>query len=389
MNVLKLVWIVIQFIVGYQLVIPFLFYFVYLLKKKNRLIATDDITSTERDYAIIVTAFEQTILLPEVVGSLLKLNYSNYMIYVVADKCDTTNLYFESDKVVVLKPEVVLASNTKSHFYAIANFKRNHTVLTIIDSDNIVDANYLKELNPFFDHGFEAIQGVRAAKNLDTTFACLDAARDIYYHYYDGKILFGIGSSATLTGSGMAFTIGLYRECLQSLEISGAGFDKVLQAEIVKRDYRIAFAENAIVYDQKTAQSDQLVNQRARWINTWFKYFVLGFDLIIKGIKSLSINQFLFGIVVIRPPLFLFIAASIMCCIINLFIFSIQSLVWIIALGIFIFSFNLALRKGDTDERIYRSLKNIPRFIYLQFVALIYARNANKRSIATKHQGPS
>jgi hypothetical protein len=46
--------------------------------------------------------------------------------------------------------------------------------------------------------GFAAVQGERKAKNLDTTYACLDAARDIYYHFYDGKLLFHIGSSATL-----------------------------------------------------------------------------------------------------------------------------------------------------------------------------------------------
>lgn len=386
MNLLKLAWIIIQIIIGYQLIVPFLFYVIFRLKgKTGKILASHPITSTEPDYAIIVTAFEQTVLLPQVVTSLLKLNYSNYLIYIVADKCDISNLNFDSDKVILLKPEKVLASNTRSHFYAIANFKREHDILTIIDSDNLVDENYLKELNVFFDNGFKAVQGVRAAKNLDTTYACLDAARDIYYHYYDGKILFSIGSSATLAGSGMAFTVELYKECLEELTIEGAGFDKVLQAEIVKRDLQIAFAEEAIVYDQKTAHADQLVNQRARWINTWFKYFSLGFEILGKGIKNASVNQFLFGIVIIRPPLFMFILSSIICCIISLFLFPLQSIIWLIAIGIFILSFYLALINENTDERIMRSLINIPRFIFFQLISLVHAKDANKRSVATKH----
>ncbi len=386
MNLLKLTWIIIQIIIGYQLIVPFLFYVIFLLNgKKIKLISSHSNTTIERDYAIIVTAFEQTTLLPQVVASLLSLNYTNYLIYVVADKCDISNLNFESDKVVLLKPETVLASNTRSHFYAISKFKREHDVLTIIDSDNLVDENYLQELNTYFDNGFKAVQGLRAAKNLDTTYACLDAARDIYYHYYDGKILYSIGSSATLTGSGMAFTVDLYKDCLEKLTIEGAGFDKVLQAEIVKRDLRIAFAEDAIVYDQKTAHADQLVNQRARWINTWFKYFSLGFSILGQGIKNLSINQFLFGIIIIRPPLFLFILSSIICCVVNLFIFPLHAIIWLVAIATFIFSFYLALTKANTDERIYRSLINIPRFIFLQLISLLYAKNANKRSVATKH----
>src|SRR5690606_30379501 len=102
-----------------------------------------------------------------------------------------------------------------------------------------------------FSQGYHAVQGRRQAKNLNTTIACLDAARDNFYDFYDGKLLFKLGASSTLAGSGMAFRTKLYRECLESLEISGAGFDKVLQAEIVKRGYRIAHAPKAIVYDEK------------------------------------------------------------------------------------------------------------------------------------------
>lgn len=385
MTILKIFWFIIQFIVGYQLIIPILFYLIYLLKRNAKDCPSNINSDKERDYAIIVTAFEQVTLLPQVVASLLKMEYSNYLIYVVADKCDVTNLNFFNDKVVLLKPETVLGSNIKSHFYAIENFKREHEVLTIIDSDNLVEKDYLNELNPFFDAGFEAVQGVRAAKNLDTTYACLDAARDIYYHYYDGKILFAINSSATLTGSGMAFTVSLYKDCLENLNIEGAGFDKVLQAEIVKRNLRIAFAENAIVYDQKTAYADQLINQRARWINTWFKYFILGFAILARGVKNLSANQFWFGIVIIRPPLFLFILSSIICFVFDLFLLPQYAIIWIIAIGVFIFSFYLALKKGKTDERIYSSLINIPKFVYLQLISLVYAKGANKRSVATKH----
>lgn len=375
-------WIVLQIIIGYNLVLPIVLFLFYKLFKKER---KKSLYQTDYDYAIIVTAYEQTGLLHSVVDSLLQLNYKNYLIYVVADNCDISNLHFNNEKVILLRPETVLASNTRSHLYAISHFKRAHEILTIIDSDNLTDPEYINELNVFFDQGFEAVQGVRAAKNLNTTFACLDAARDIYYHFYDGEILFELGSSATLAGSGMAFKTDLYKACFENLDITGAGFDKVLQAQLLKQGKRIAFAENAIVFDEKTTNSAQLVNQRSRWINTWFKYFGYGFDILFKGIKGLNWNQFLFGVILLRPPLFMFILLSLFCAFINLFIFPFYTLIWFIAFGLFATGFLIALLRYPTDSRIYKSLINIPKFIFFQLLSLVHAKQANKRSVATKH----
>jgi len=383
MELLTALWIVVQVFIGYNLVLPVFLYILWKLKKPK--IYAAEKNGNEIDYAIIVTAYQQTNQLPVVVKSLLRLNYSNYIIYIVADHCDTSDLYFEDKRVIILTPPEILSSNTRSHFYAINNFIRPHERLTIIDSDNLVDPEYLNQLNPYFDNGFEAVQGIRKAKNLDTTYACLDAARDLYYHFYDGKVLFELGSSATLSGSGMAFTTKVYKDCLSHLDIKGAGFDKVLQAEIVGKDLRIAFTDQAIVYDEKTSQPSQLVNQRARWINTWFKYFKFGFQILGKGLKNGSMNQFLFGLILLRPPLFMFILLSGLFLLVNFFssVFGLFS--WLMAFVLFITGFYLALRNSKADPKIYKSLKGIPQFIFLQLISLTKSKNANKTSVATTH----
>ncbi|MDE3143952.1 MAG: glycosyltransferase family 2 protein [Bacteroidota bacterium] len=379
----NIVWIIFQLLIGFNLVFPFLLYLIFLVKKKKSIHKNN--SSAEADYAIIVTAYEQTETLPPVIDSLLKLNYSNYLIYIVADKCDVSNLQFDDEKVIVLRPEKTLASNTRSHFYAIRRFKRSHDRLTIIDSDNLVEPDYLNALNTYFDAGFAAVQGERKAKNLNTTVACVDAARDIYYHYFDGQILFAVGSSATLAGSGMAFTVELYRNCLEQLDITGAGFDKVLQKEILSRKYRIAFTKDAVVYDEKTSRSDQLINQRARWINTWFRYFRFGFVLIAEGIFNFNWNQFLFGFVLLRPPLFIFLILSFLLMMINVFIDPFTALIWLTGFIIFTTGFFIALLNSDTDKRIYQSLGGIPKFIFYQVLSLLKVRKANKHSVATQH----
>lgn len=386
MKILEWIGFAVQAAIGYNLVFPVFLLLIYGLRKAMNPPRPAIGDEALPDYGIIVTAYEYTAQLPAVVGSLLQLNYERYHIYVVADKCDISNLHFPADKVELLRPEQVLGSNTRSHFYAISRFIRPHTHLTIIDSDNLTDPEYLNELNVYFDQGYQAVQGVREAKNLDTTYACLDAARDIYYHFYDGKVLFGAGSSATLAGSGMAFSTALYQEVLGHLDVTGAGFDKVLQEGIVSRGYRIAFADKAIVYDEKTTGSDQLVKQRARWINTWFKYFGYGFKILFKGIARFSLNQILFGLVLLRPPLFIFLLLSVFFMVVNLLIAPVMSLVWLVGLLVFVLGFYVSLKNSPTDPKIYQSLVNIPKFMFYQLTALVNARRANKISVATRQE---
>lgn len=385
MPFLTTIWDIIQILIGYNLVLPLLLFLIWCIFKRRNYSPINH-PEKEADYAIIVTAYQFTDNLETVVKSIKKLNYSNYIIYIVADNCDISNLHFQDDKVVLLKPEHVIASNTGSHQYAINHFIRNHERLTIIDSDNLVHPEYLLELNKYFNKGYVAVQGVRSAKNIETTYSRLDAARDIYYHFYDGKILHQLGSSATLAGSGMAFNVNLYQDFLKHNHVKGAGFDKILQYFIVKQNLRIAFAQEAVVFDEKTSKSDQLVKQRARWINTWFKYFGLGFSLLGKGIQNLSLNQTLFGLILLRPPLFIFLILSLICLFIDIVTGNIIGIaVWCSAFTLFIIGFALSLIFSNTDKKIYLSLIGIPKFVFLQLISLIRSKNANKHSVATQH----
>jgi cellulose synthase/poly-beta-1,6-N-acetylglucosamine synthase-like glycosyltransferase len=385
LTILYTAWIIFQTIIGFVLVFPVISWLVYLLVKKNP-VTKNDLPKTEADYGIIVTAYKDISNIPNVVQSLLKLDYTNYVIYVIADNCPRLEKDFNDDRVVILYPDPVLENQIKSHFYAIENFKRPHDRLTIIDSDNLVEPDYLTALNSSFDAGYEAVQGIRTAKNFDTAYACLDAANEIYYLFYDRKILFAIGSSSMLSGSGMAFTVRLYKECLgHLLEIAGAGFDKLLQKEILSRGNRIAFANEAIVYDEKTSSADQLVKQRARWNNTWFRYFKFGLGLLLKGISRFNLNQTLAGFTLVRPPLFILLIVCAMILLANVFISFTAVLVWAGLLLLFSIGFFIALTSSKTDKRIYQALVHIPKFIFLQVLSLLKVRRANQHSVATIH----
>lgn len=376
------VWIAFQILISINLILPSLTYIISLLKRQRE---TSDPAIAERDFGLIVTAYEQTDLLPSVVKSILNLNYKRFVVYIVADNCDISNLRFDNEQVVLLRPDDILASNVKSHFYAINRFIREHECLAIIDSDNIVDTSFLQEMNKVFSLGYEAIQGNRKAKNLNTTLACLDEAGDMYYRFIDRKLPFAVNSSASLAGSGMAFKTDLYKECLEFSSIEGAGFDKALQIELLKRGKRIAFAEAAIVYDEKTSKAAQLVNQRARWINTWFKYCKGGLMLMIKGLLTFNWNQFLVGVVFTRPPLFILAFLVIINIILDIIFLPVMVVYWIFILINFLSLFFISLQYFKATKSIYRALTRIPVFVFYQVISLMRSKRANQLSTSTKH----
>jgi cellulose synthase/poly-beta-1,6-N-acetylglucosamine synthase-like glycosyltransferase len=342
--------------------------------------------TTNRDYGIILTAYEQVDFVADAVKSLLDMDYLNFHIYVVADNCKPSEaLIFTDDRVEVLFPENILASNTASHFYAIEHFRRQHQTILIMDSDNLAHPQLINELNRYFELGFHAVQGLRSAKNLETTIACLDAARDIYYHFYDGKVIFELGSSATLAGSGMAFDSQLYIRMLKDIDIKGAGFDKVLQARLIAGGERIAFAQDAIVYDQKTSAPKQLVSQRSRWIATWFKYFKFGFGILYQGVACTNLNQLIFGTMLLRPPLFIFLSLAILLMVISLFTAQLLALVIFFSLIVYVISFLIPVLSKTTDKKIRRALVFIPKFIFYQFVSLAKSVFSSKPNVATRH----
>lgn len=372
-----------QILLATVLLFPVLSYIVYLLLPKRR----EAVKGTAPgDYAFIVTAYKYSGNLDNVINSLLKTDHPSFMIYVVADNCDPYEYHDPLGRVLILHPQPALTNQVKSHFYAIENFKRDHNRLVIIDSDNLLDPGFLKAIDPWFNRGYEAVQGVRTAKNSNTPLACLDAINELYYLFYDRKVLFAIGSSSMLSGSGMAFTTDLYRKCLGNSNTSGAGFDKVLQYRILSLGYTIAFAESAILYDEKTAHADQLVKQRARWNNTWFRFFPFSLKLMTQGIYTFSLNRLLFGFILFRPPLFLLVIFTGLAMLINLFVDPFFILLWFAASLIFIGGFFLALKKMHAPSQLYSALKFIPKFIWLQVRSLFKAKKANQYSVATEHR---
>lgn len=389
MIVLEYIFYVIQVITVFFLLFPFLNVIASLLIPGKKI--REKITK-QYDFAAVITAYKETEICIPLVESLLKQDYENYIVYLVADECDISVLNFDSEKVLVLKPEKKLGSKVKSIKYAIDNFKRKHEVVTIFDPDNLAHPDFMKITNKYFNNGFSAVQCRRTAKNVNTIYACIDAMGEYYYNYIVRLAPFKLGSSAPIAGSGMTIEYNLYKENLENEEIS-AGIDKVivaedkiLQAELVEKGYRIAFANDAIVFDEKVTSAAQVERQRTRWLNSYFMYAITALRIMFKGLFRLDWNQFYFGLNIFLPPLFIIILLSLLLTVVNLFISIPVFLSWVGALFIFNINFMLVLALSKVEKEIWKSLWGVPFFVFNQLMALFKIKRSKKEFMETKHE---
>lgn len=388
MKIAELIILAVQIFIIFFLLLPFLNVIISLLIPKKKLKKTN---LKQYDFAAVITAYKETDITIPCVESILKQNYSNYIIYLVADECDTSSLNFNNDKVVVLKPAKKLGSKVKSIKHAIENFKRKHDAIIIFDPDNLAHPQMFSKINLYFNNGYKAVQGRRTAKNVDTLYACLDAMGEYYYNYVTKYAPYKLRSSSPIAGSGMALDYDLYVNHLNAQEIESnihkviVAEDKILQADIVAAGYKIAFAWDAIVYDEKVSSGAQVERQRTRWINSYFKYCARAIEIIFKGIFNFSWNQFLFGLNIFLPPLFLLILASLFFTVLTFFTDRVMFWAWLCALGVFFLNFNIALMLSNVEKEIWKSMWGIPLFMFNQIMALLKIKRSNKDFMETEH----
>ncbi len=342
------------------------------------------------DFGLVITAYKDIAITLPLVDSLLKQNYTNYHVYLVADSCEISGLKFHSDKVSILKPETGLGSKVKSILYAIEHYTRPHTITVIFDPDNLAHPDVLSRMDVFFANGYFAIQGRRGPKNLDSMYACLDALGEYYYNHTQRFVPYMMGSSAPIAGSGMAINTKMYVDILHEIEEENkhqkviVAEDKLLQSKLVDRGVRIGYDRDAVIYDEKISSGYQAERQRTRWLNSYFKHLKDSLSIIGKGIAKFSFNEFFFGLVITTPPIIIMVMYSVFFVVLDLFIDVRYALAWIIAGCIFIGNFILAPLLHKPEKEIWKALPGIPAFMFNQILALFRLKRSNQDFMVTE-----
>ncbi len=345
------------------------------------------------DFACIITAYKNVEITIPGVKAMLEQPYASIRVYLVADACEPMAYPVEDARLTILWPDPPLNLKAKSIIYAMDHYVRPHKYTVVFDADNLVHPDFFFKMAAAIHPDRVAVQGQRTAKNLDTYYACADATGEFYKNYIERYIPPLLGSSAVISGSGMAVESTVYRDYLNSPEIQEGKEkwkkmlqeDKILQNFLVGKNNRIFFARDAIVYDEKVATGKQVETQRSRWLYSYFQNIPNVLRLLGKGLLRGSVNQLYFGLITISPPLFILLFSALALSLLGLWINPVFSVVLFASIFIFICNIFLTLYLSRVPKAIWRSIWGIPLFVWKQFRALFKMSNPNKNFQHTEH----
>jgi cellulose synthase/poly-beta-1,6-N-acetylglucosamine synthase-like glycosyltransferase len=338
--------------------------------------------------AVLVPGYKEDGIIVSTARNLLLQDYPKelYDVYIIADSFQPGTLRELSMlPVQVFEVSFEKSTKTKALNEAFSRINEPYELAVILDADNIPAADFLLKINAAWVKGAKAIQGRRVAKNLDTSFAILDACSEGINNNIFRKGANATGLTSSVIGSGMAFEYDLVKEILSGIKAVG-GFDKILQLEIVKKGLRIEYLEDALVFDEKVDSSHAFHQQRKRWVSSQFiylrKFFGAGIQQLFKG----NLSYFDLAVVknLILPRAFLFILFPV------LFLFSFwMGTAWVIAslaIGcMYLASLWLALPVELVNKDLFAAISRLPEAIMLMVATLFGLKKANKNFIHTIH----
>ena len=393
-NALTVLYIALAAVLIFFLVLPFFTVLISLMGKEKIKRSGPNTKDYRRyDFGCIITAYKDAQIAIPLIDSLLEQPYPDFHIYLVADECDLSGFDFRHDQLSVLHPDPALRLKAKSIIYAMDRFVRPHDFSVVFDADNLAHPQFLTEINTYANNGFRTIQGRRIAKNLDTVYACADATGEYYKNYVERYASYGVGSSAVISGSGMAVDTVLYRDYLNSPEIEQGKHqwkkmlqeDKILQNYLVGNNKRIAYAWNAVVYDEKVVNARQVETQRSRWLYSYFQNLPNAANHIARGIAAGNASRFLFGLNTISPPLFILVFMAAVFALAGWWLSPAMTTSLCVALLIFGLNVLWTLYLSKVPAAVWTTLWGLPLFVVRQVTALFKMGNPNKNFKHSQH----
>ena len=386
-NVLQ---IVVLIILGLSTLYIFIFSFGGLFYKQ----LPYPVSVRNRKIAVFIPGYKEDEVIVEVAKAALKQNYppKSYDVIIIADS-------FQPETISKLRElpikviEVVFEKSTKSKALnkAMEQLVSHYDIAVILDADNVMAEDFLTKINGAFELNYLAVQGHRTAKNTNTSLAVLDAISEEINNHIFRKGHRVLGLSSAIIGSGMAFKYNYFKQLMSTVKAVG-GFDKEIELKMLKAGHKIAYLDDAFVYDEKVQKAEVFSNQRRRWLSAQVHYFRQDFfsslrDLILKG----NVDYFDKAIQFIQPPRILLLGAVLLLG----SLFSITNIIlndsilylklWG-AIGIScLLAFLFAIPGTFYNIKTARAIMSLPKGMLLMLGSLLKIRGANKQFIHTKH----
>ena len=251
-------------------------------------------------YAVLICARNEANVIADLLDSIKSQSYPQDLIdvFVMADNCtDSTadvassrsvHVYTRSDPEKVGKGYALEA--LMNHIRE--DYPEGFDGYFVFDADNILEHDYIEQMNRKFSDGHDIVTGFRNSKNFGDNW--ISAGNSLWY-LWDSKYLnyprYLLGISCNVSGTGYFFSRKIaekldgwpYHMLTEDWEFS---FDQVTKGE------KFAFCRQAVLYDEQPTSFIVSCRQRIRWLSGLLQVMVRYMKKVFRGIFHGNLSCF-------------------------------------------------------------------------------------------------
>ena len=226
-------------------------------------------------YAILIAARNEAAVLPHLLDSIAAQDYPKHLIrtFVVADNCTDRTAELAAAHGATVFPRFNNRQIGKGYAlnYLLARIDKteglsNFDCFLIFDADNLLEPDYVRQINRVASDGYDAFCGYRNSKNFGANW--LSAGYGLWYlhdsvHMNCSRMR--LGTTCAVNGTGFGFT----RDLLE--RIGGWNFftlteDIEFTTWCAPRGIRVGYCHDAVLYDEQPTSLAVSIRQRTRWV---------------------------------------------------------------------------------------------------------------------------
>ncbi|MBC3796726.1 glycosyltransferase [Acetobacterium tundrae] len=220
--------------------------------------------------AAVIAARNEAGVIGNLIESLHQQDYPEELmdIYVIPNNCtDNTKEVASAHgaKIMTCTGEVKSKGTALSQFFDYI-FSENdvYDAFCIFDADNVVDKHFFSSMNSVIESGEKIAQGYRDSKNPNDSW--ISGCQSVFYWTLNRFLNLArnkLGLSAALNGTGfMMHADVLKKEGFKTFSLTE---DIEFTTQCVIKGYRVAWAPDAITFDEHPLTFEQSWSQRKRW----------------------------------------------------------------------------------------------------------------------------
>lgn len=252
-------------------------------------------------YAVLISARNEESVIVQLIESIRNQNYPSELvtIFVVADNCtdSTAELARKAGAVVFERFNKRRVGKGYALDYLIRKIRETYPRdafdgFFVFDADNLLDENYIAEMNRTFSDGYKIITSYRNSKNYGDNW--ISAGYSLWFlreSKYLNHARMLLNTSCAVSGTGFLFS----REILEKT----GGWKFFLLTEDIEftihhviEGEKIGYCSTAVFYDEQPVKFSQSWNQRMRWAKGYLQVFQKYGKGLFKGIIKGSFSCF-------------------------------------------------------------------------------------------------